>query len=116
MDVKATGAFLEHQGFTSEQIDNYLEHFGKKGMQWGVRNAKTEGVKKSNGPGRLTPQHLRQRRVGIVAGGLVGGFIAGRMTMGRPAAVVIGAAAGATITNKLMQQHKDTKVSDIPHS
>lgn len=31
--------FLKHQGFSDEKIDSFIEHFGIKGMRWGVRNS-----------------------------------------------------------------------------
>jgi hypothetical protein len=35
------GLRLEHRGFSDDQIDTYfLEHYGQKGMKWGVRRAK----------------------------------------------------------------------------
>mgnify|MGYP000376123347 CR=1 FL=1 len=37
-DIDAFGLFLEHDGFTIDEIDQYfLEHTGVKGMKWGVR-------------------------------------------------------------------------------
>jgi hypothetical protein len=37
--IYAIGSILENSGFSNKQIDDYfLEHYGKKGMQWGVRS------------------------------------------------------------------------------
>lgn len=40
------GEYLEHQGATDEEIDDFLEHFGVKGMQWGVRRAEKRAAKR----------------------------------------------------------------------
>lgn len=56
---------------TSVEVENFLEHFGKKGMRWGVRN-KRSGVSKSKSsskhkttfqksPSRLTDAQLNTR-------------------------------------------------------
>lgn len=40
-DIDALGLFLEHDGFTNDEIDRYfLEHTGVRGMKWGVRRNK----------------------------------------------------------------------------
>lgn len=38
MDIDRVLIFLEHQGFSDEEIDDFIEHFGIKGMRWGVRS------------------------------------------------------------------------------
>jgi hypothetical protein len=36
--IDEIGDSLEHRGFSDQEIDTYfLQHFGKKGMKWGVR-------------------------------------------------------------------------------
>lgn len=37
MNIVEIGEHLEHQGWSDDAIDEYLEHFGVKGMKWGVR-------------------------------------------------------------------------------
>jgi hypothetical protein len=38
-DIVEIGEALEHGGFSDDQIDSYLEHYGVKGMRWGQRRA-----------------------------------------------------------------------------
>lgn len=44
-DILEIGYALEEGGFTHEEIDLYLEHYGVKGMKWGVRGAIKDGSK-----------------------------------------------------------------------
>jgi hypothetical protein len=37
MNITEIGKHLEHQGWSDDAIDEYLSHFGVKGMKWGVR-------------------------------------------------------------------------------
>lgn len=48
MNVHEVGTFLETQGFSDEGIEEYLEHFGKKGMKWGVRSSTSDRDGPSN--------------------------------------------------------------------
>lgn len=49
--VDALGSYLEHNGFSDDEIDAYfLEHYGKKGMKWGVRRGRGKtGVSRTRG-------------------------------------------------------------------
>lgn len=60
---------------TEAEIDDFLEHFGVKGMRWGVRKANdTEDSSKS----KLSPKTMRNLKiaagVGVGAAVLVGGI------------------------------------------
>lgn len=106
MDVDQIGTFLEHQGFSDEAIDAYfLKHFGKKGMHWGQRTTK--------------------QKFAIVGGGIAGNMIAGRfigqkiiVRTGRlklAAGIGVAAiAAGAILTGKILDRHRDVPVSELP--
>lgn len=48
MNIDQIGDFLEHQGLSDEQIDEYFEHHGTKGMKWGVRRAARRGNRALN--------------------------------------------------------------------
>lgn len=37
MDTDQIGEFLEHKGLSDDEIDDYFEHHGVKGMKWGTR-------------------------------------------------------------------------------
>lgn len=42
-DYTTIGELLEHKGLSDDEIDAYfLEHYGVKGMRWGVRQARKE--------------------------------------------------------------------------
>lgn len=45
MNIVDIGTHLEHQGFSDDEIDEYLEHFGVKGMKWGTRRAQAKEYK-----------------------------------------------------------------------
>ncbi len=36
-DILKMGSFLEHQGMSDPEIDDWFEHAGVRGMKWGVR-------------------------------------------------------------------------------
>lgn len=46
IDIDELGEFLEHQGLTDDQIDDYfLAHYGVKGQKWGVRRANSRDAR-----------------------------------------------------------------------
>ena len=54
---------------TDEKVDIFLEHFGKKGMKWGVRTSKTTSTEQ-------TSTHVRNVKIakiglGVAAAGLL---------------------------------------------
>lgn len=100
MDVYEIETFLEHQGFSDEEIDDFLEHFGKKGMKWGVRS-KTQKA-------GITGAAL----LSVGAAQLVGAKLGVRdpRLMG---AISVGAlSAGALATGRILDRQGKTKVSD----
>jgi hypothetical protein len=91
--------------------DYYLEHFGKKGMKWGVRKAKVKEEKKSFGE-RSGKQKAVILGAGGVAGLLAARFVSGK-TMSLPATIIAGAGAstaGILITEKLLDKHGSRKL------
>lgn len=51
----AIGDFLQHYGFAEEADEDDAEHYGVKGMKWGVRKADT-GTASSRGPAKRAAQ------------------------------------------------------------
>jgi hypothetical protein len=39
-EILRIGTSLQHMGFSDDQIDDYFEHHGVKGMHWGVRGTR----------------------------------------------------------------------------
>lgn len=78
MDTDQIGEFLEHKGLSDDEIDDYFEHHGVKGMKWGQRKAQGR-VDKANRRAENSPDRLGNRnnqafqrkvdRVKRVAGG-----------------------------------------------
>lgn len=84
-----------------EVEDFIVEHFGKKGMHWGVRNA-------VNATGRGT------KRAGLAVGR--GAKKTGQFVKAHPKAVTSVAASvaiGAAIAGRIISVNKATKVADI---
>lgn len=66
MNITDIGKYLEHQGWSDDQIDEYLAHFGVKGMKWGVRRQKKE---QNKGSAKTVSNHdVRNRNLKIAAG------------------------------------------------
>lgn len=60
---------------TDEKVDAFLEHFGKKGMQWGVRNSRPTSAQQRDARAKgLGPNQLRgeAKRVAAAGGGIRG--------------------------------------------
>lgn len=98
---------------TEEEVNDFLEHFGKKGMKWGVRKSRTGDWSTRSGAqkaGLVT---------GAVAGVVAGGAIANRLLGGRApvlvtAANVAGGIVGARLTRNLLQKEGKKTVSSLP--
>lgn len=53
IDPDMMGIFLEHEGFSDEAIDDFLEHFGVRGQKWGVRRQSRLDLKSAKISARL---------------------------------------------------------------
>jgi hypothetical protein len=79
MDVDTLAIFLEHQGFSIESTDDFLEHFGKAGMKWGVR---TTEPSQSSGSGQGYVGAKTRRKAGLkLLGGAAGVALIGAGTL-----------------------------------
>jgi hypothetical protein len=88
--------------------DIYLEHYGKKGMKWGVRKAR-EKKEFHERSGKQKAVIIGVGAIGALAGAR---FVASR-TRSIPAAVIIGSATSAVgmeITERLLDRHGSRKV------
>jgi len=95
---------------TFETADDVLEHFGVKGMHWGVvKNKSRSGVKRTG--------KQKAAIVGVgVASYLLGSSVAGSITKSGPLSLAAGGAAaalGVRATRNIIDAHRDTKVKDI---
>lgn len=63
--VDQIGLYLEHQGATDYEIDEFLEHFGVKGMKWGVRRAQRLNDQAASGVDKFGNRNNKstQRRI-----------------------------------------------------
>lgn len=95
-------------------VGDFLEHFGKKGMRWGVVRRAAPGDWKSRGA---------KQKIGLVAGGAVGYNVAALAVtkiLGNkyPAVKVLalagGAVVGARVTRNMLQKDGSKKVSSLP--
>lgn len=95
-------------------VDEYVAHFGKKGMRWGVVSKAPPGDWK----GRSAKQ-----KVGLVAGGVVGYNVAALAVgsiLGKkyPAVKLLtlagGAVVGARVTRNMLQKDGSKKLSSLP--
>jgi hypothetical protein len=64
---------------TFETADDVLEHFGVKGMRWGVRNNRRSGSNRNSGSNRSGKQKTSKKKravqIAVVGGALVAGAI-----------------------------------------
>ncbi len=68
--------YLEHANETTDQeVDNFLKHFGMKGMRWGVRNQKRNASDTSSRNRKLKKVAIG---AGVVGGATFAGVLLGR--------------------------------------
>jgi hypothetical protein len=96
-----------------ESVNAFLEHFGKKGMRWGLHKAKKGDWKTRSGA----------QKTGLVIGGAVGydvtGAVVSKILGNRfPLAQVlisgVGAVAGVRATRNVLQHQGSKKISSLP--
>ena len=123
MDLTAEqiGEYLEHQGATDDEINEFLAHFGVSGMRWGTRKTITPSgkvqVKRSTGSkttivvGALGASHVVGKIISKYAGESMrtkpGVYIAAT------AAVTATAVAGARAARTLVDKHGNVSTADL---
>jgi hypothetical protein len=118
MTPEQIGEYLEHRGATDEEIEDFLEHFGMRGMRWGVR--------KDIGPsGKVRTTRSAGSKATIVVGALGGSMVGTKVASKifrnhQMAAVTIGSAAaagaaimGARVARTMVDKHANVKASDL---
>lgn len=116
-DILQIGFALEEGGFTHAQIDTYLEHYGVKGMKWGVRrtiagkkgakNTSAENKGYANGITRKPDGDNRTHSRKVRNGKRVGAFL-----LGGP----IGLVAYNVIAKPLSKEEASTGKKATPQS
>lgn len=93
---------------SDEELQDFLEHVGVKGMKWGRRK------------NRGGPQHSRKQKLAIVgasaASFLVVGNIATLRTMNAKVGFIAGTAAavtGAKVASNMIDKHGSTPMSEL---
>lgn len=122
-NVDEVGLFLEQNGMTDDQIDEYfLQHYGKKGMKWGQRKLtyqKIISARRTPTSNQLTrASQNTNRRIGTLGVGAVGigaAYAARHFAKKNPKmSVVVGlSAASAIVANRLIKAHQNKKMSEI---
>lgn len=82
---------------TMEEVDDFIEHFGRKGMKWGVRKASdsTSSGGSSGKSGGISDKNKKRLKV---AGGV---------------AAAVAVAAGGYALNRALKNKGGTKLSDM---
>ncbi len=91
--------------------DIYLEHYGKKGMRWGVRNRE----QRREDPWNRTPGKRRNDRQQAAASAIVGAgviFAARNRMFNLPVSAILGGGSAAA-TSTFMRNRYDRRISDI---
>ena len=94
---------------SDEDIHDYLEHFGIKGMRWGSRKSTRSG---------LTSNLTRKQKIGLAAIGGGVGILGARFMMGRslnvPVSLAFGGAtayAGASFAKRMLEKNGGTSLN-----
>ena len=103
----------------NDEVDEFLEHFGKKGMKWGVRNQpKTSTSAKSKEPKRkLTTGQKRALTVAVVGGAAIAAGVLAHRSGVRMSSVSQSAQAlrvGKTQSQDILRRMGSERFSAIP--
>ena len=117
---------------TFETADDVLEHFGVKGMRWGVRKERSSGSGSSGGKEK-TSKKKRAIQVAAVAGAIAAGVIIAHhsgvrvsslrgssslpsgLAPGNRSSIAKSALRSQNIMSKLIAKEGRTRASSIPH-
>ena len=109
---------------TDQEVDAFLEHFGVKGMRWGIRNSSGKSGKERRAKNRefnkryalkRTPtqkKNYRTRNIGSAGAGVAAFITAYKSGRSIPVSAVM---AGTTslITDSFIKSRQDRKLSNI---
>jgi hypothetical protein len=98
--------------------DVYLEHFGKKGMRWGVRNKASNKSDKSTRQRRTKLSGIERVGVGLIGYGVTNVVTASVMskTMNVKTAALAGVSSGVAsgiFLRKVLLKRGGTKIADV---
>lgn len=119
LTVDEIGTYLEHVGYSDDQIDEFLEHFGVKGMRWGVKkqiypNGQTR-IKRTAGS-KLT---IAGAALGstMLSGAVIKKFTGGRVSpMTVSVSMLAGGAsaiAGARMARTIVDKHGNVSSAEL---
>lgn len=122
-NVDEVGMFLEQNGMSDDQIDEYfLQHYGKKGMKWGQRKLtyqKIIAARRTPTTSQLTRASMNtNRRAGTLGVGAIGigaAYAAKHFAKKNPkmSVVIALSATSALVANRLISAHQKKKLSEI---
>ena len=94
--------------------ETYLEHYGVKGMHWGIRNEEAENYtneKLHKGlNGRVVPYNPVVRATAVVGGGIVTGILAGAAIPLGPIGIAGASFIGASVTMNIIDRAGQRKI------
>lgn len=103
-----------------EEIEEFLEHHGVKGMHWGVRSAqKQTAIKERNQNVQNLSRGSKSKIIGISAAATLGSWALTNKLSGIPIVNIVGGVIGGTLagraaTNHYLKKHGQTKAAKIP--
>lgn len=110
---------------TDDDVNDFLEHVGVRGMHWGHRKAQiqttpqtTYQTTRSTQPKKPRTKKQKVALVGAgVAGGILGMMVAGRGSMGSLPITVLGTGAGGAggyaLAKHVIDKNSKIKVSEL---
>jgi hypothetical protein len=100
---------------TEDEVDEFLEHFGVKGMHWGVRKARTTSGKKSAANEQKTSKKVRALQITALAGVIVGAAVLAHHAGVKPSSFNQNSIrTGMGETRRLMSDIGRVRASSIP--
>lgn len=104
---------LEERGATDEEIDEFLEHSGVKGMKWGVRKTKRQQGQVDRLAKVRDGNATKVDRLRVANRNLVFSAKGADKTLKRSAKFQDKVAKGESIMGKLMFKHEKKRLADL---